>query len=539
MRLFRAILVYLILAVVSFAQEGSSPVYKLTGIVVDGSTGMALPRALVRVSGHAVLTAIDGSFSLDNLPPGKAQVMITKPGYLLRGDTGLARRQELAAITEIGPDTAQLSLKLLPEAVIFGQVKGDDDEPIEGAEVQALTFAPIDGYLRPRTIGLAHTDEDGNYRIAGLPAGEYNVTVQPGDLARKLLAATGHDERAYPVALYYPTAYEVDGAAPTALVPGQHQEINFALNTSPAYRVSGMIVRVGEWKQINQPSIVKGPGAWQPVLAPDSFDQASGKFEFRALPAGTYYIQVSGMDAQYQPIQNVQKLVVTHAITNLKLALRPGVDIPVVIRTDFIKSAGQHNCAGTLNGRPQYFDCFNSAIFDVQLIAEGEGREGNFIMNPDAAVLRGVPVGRYRVKVNLTSSDYYVESMRSGMQDLLRQPLTVGESAPPPIEMTVRDDAATLKVHVEGANESQQTTVLVVPEGEQPVIQTWSGGADKTMDFPSLAPGAYQVFAFDSIERLSYAEPGALDEYSAHAAKINLSSSGTATVSVDVVHVEE
>jgi hypothetical protein len=194
---------------------------------------------------------------------------------------------------------------------------------------------------------------------------------------------------------------------------------------------------------------------------------------------------------------------------------------------------------GTLNGKPHYFNCFDSALVAMHLIAEGRGREDNFIVDPESPVLRGVQMGRYRVKVDFTSPDYYIESMRSGMQDLLRQPFIVGESVPAPIEMTVRDDAATLKVHIEGAKESPQIAVLLVPDGEPPLIQMWSGGGDKTADFHSLAPGTYQVFAFDSLERLSYAEPGALDEYSNHAAKVDVASGGTTTVSVDVVHVEK
>lgn len=536
---FRAILVCLLLAIVSWGQEASTSLYKLSGNVIDGASGTALPRVLVRVSGRAVLTAIDGSFSFNDLPPGKVQVMVSKPGYFLPGDTGLQRRHDLAGTIDIGPNTSNLALKLLPEAVIFGQVAGDDGEPIERAEVQALTYAPIAGYLRPRTIALAQTDEDGNYRIAGLPKAEYYVTVKPGDRARRLLKATGKDNQGYPLFLFYPGAPEIDGAAPVYLLPGQHQEINFALNTKPAYAVSGKIVVVGEWRQINEPLIVKGPGRSQPILAPDSFDRPSGKFEFRALPAGTYALQVTGIDEQGQSIQGGQRLVVTHPIAHLKLALRPGVNIPVVIRTDFTKSAAHHNCAGSLNGKAYYFNCFDSAVAAMQFTAEGEGWNRNFIISPDSPLIHGLPIGLYRVTVNLTSPEYYVESMRSGAQDLLREQLLVGESVPPPIEITVRDNAATLKVQVEGSNESQEAGVLVVPEGEPPVVQWWSGGGDRTIEVRSLAPGAYQVFAFDSIDRLSYAEPGALDDYADRAAKVNLAAGGTATVSVEVAHVEE
>jgi hypothetical protein len=443
-------------------------------------------------------------------------------------------------MVEIGADTPQLSLKLLPEALIYGQVTGDDGEPIEGAEVQAFTLAPIDGYTRLMPIsGIEHTDEDGNFRIAGLSQGEYRVTVKPGDLARGLLKAIGHTDRAYPLVLYYPSIAGIEAAAPVTLVPGQHQEANFGLNSRPAFGVSGKIVAVGQWRQISQPWIVQGPEPWQQLVEADRFDQKSGEFEFRALPAGAYEIQVSGTDEQGRPTQNLYKLEVTHPVANLKLPLRPSVNIPVVIRTDFTKSAAQHNCVGTLNGKPHYFNCFDSALVAMHLIAEGRGREDNFIVDPESPVLRGVQMGRYRVKVDFTSPDYYIESMRSGMQDLLRQPFIVGESVPAPIEMTVRDDAATLKVHIEGAKESPQIAVLLVPDGEPPLIQMWSGGGDKTADFHSLAPGTYQVFAFDSLERLSYAEPGALDEYSNHAAKVDVASGGTTTVSVDVVHVEK
>ena len=78
---------------------------------------------------------------------------------------------------DVGPDTGKLILKLVPEAVIFGRVTGQDEEPLEAAVVQVLSLMSVEGRQQLFSFGEVRTDEDGNFRVAGLHPGRYCVAV--------------------------------------------------------------------------------------------------------------------------------------------------------------------------------------------------------------------------------------------------------------------------------------------------------------------------------------------------------------------------
>ncbi len=75
-------------------------------------------------------------------------------------------------------------------------------------------------------------------------------------------------------------------------------------------------------------------------------------------------------------------------------------------------------------------------------------------------MLENVAPGRYRVRVDTSLG--FVSSIESGGTDLQRQPLVVGAgAAPPPIEVTVRDDGAEVEGTIEGAGGSDTAGKLV------------------------------------------------------------------------------
>src|SRR5215472_16764089 len=125
----------------SLAQQGSNNLFKVEGAVVNSVTGRPIPRALVEMSGRAMLAGSEGEFSFDGIPPGQVQISVTKPGYFAPG-TKLHNGSASRAL-ELGPDTGRIILKLAPEAVIFGHVTGDDEEALEGASIEVLTSVSV------------------------------------------------------------------------------------------------------------------------------------------------------------------------------------------------------------------------------------------------------------------------------------------------------------------------------------------------------------------------------------------------------------
>jgi hypothetical protein len=525
-----------------FAQQQPKEQLKLEGIVINSATGKPLARALVQVNQRFMLTGPEGDFSFDGLPSLPVQVRATKPGYFPPGVKG-GRWSPLTV--EVGSDTGKVVLKLEPEAVITGRITDDDDGPVEGISVQVLAYSStIDGppQLLP-VSGGGSSDVDGNFRIAGLPAGRYYVVLHAGGVNRGIYGTRGQQRNeAYPPEIYYPGTPDLAAAGPINLTPGQRAEAPFSINLVPAYKVSGVVVASSDWKQVQRPVIVDV--ARQPLFTADSFDAKSGAFDFSALPAGTYTLRCNGVDTQDHWRFTDYKIVVAQAITNLRLALKPGVTVPVVFRSEFTKPRVVGACShGTRDGGTERSDCSDYPPARVELISTdspGQRFSTGFAPTANAAAtaIQGIAAGKYLVRAQPTLGGY-VQSLRSGSVDLLREELTVPEGGDvPPIEVVVRDDSATLAVKLHTEWPGQKAVVVVFPDGALMLSPNLKGATGSEMHFGPLAPGNYKVFAFDALDTVD-TSPATLARYSAKAAQVTVSANTQSSVIVDVIHVEE
>src|SRR5437660_5619738 len=146
----------------------------LQGSVVDSISGQPVPHALVKLtapSPRAALTDSAGRFQFEGLPAGSATLEAEKPGYL--GNDGQGSWSGNTSSYRLGPDAPPAVLKLLPEGVISGQVSDENGEPLEGFTVSVLLRAPQDKRLYPDQRHSAVTNDEGKFRIAGLPSGSF------------------------------------------------------------------------------------------------------------------------------------------------------------------------------------------------------------------------------------------------------------------------------------------------------------------------------------------------------------------------------
>jgi hypothetical protein len=525
----------------SSAQQYASKLYKLEGNVVNSVDGKPVPRALVQLSGRAALTGPEGEFSFDGVPAGRIPVSVTKPGYFNPGSK--MGGWPSGRIVDVGPGTGQIILKLSPEGVIFGSVTGKDDEPLEGTAIQVLTYVTIGGHRQLTSArGNVRTDEDGNFRVAGLVAGRYYVAVRTGNLSRRVLSAvTAEAREAYPAIVYYPGTTDLDAATPVDLAPGQHTETDFALALAPAFKFAGTVTASGEWKQVNPPMIVDELG--QPLFTPAEFSPQSGAFQFHAVPAGTYVVRLGGIDMQDHYTFTRRRLTLSRPIGDARLSLQPGIDIPVIVRMEFNKTHPPGSCSYSgPDGELHQSDCSDYPAAHVDLIADDAMRsqfstDYGPMKNPATFGLHGVPPGKYMVRAQPRFGGY-VRSLSSGNVDLLRQELVVPENGSvSPIEVALRDDSASLRVHVSAEKPGQQSIVLIFPEDvlfAEPQMMSSTGNAE--IQAGPLAPGRYRVFAFDSIDGLDYANPDVMARYESRSASVTVAANESASVSVDVIH---
>lgn len=541
MGIYRLLIVSLLLLASSSAQQ--KDLYKIEGVVVDSFTGKPLPRALVQIGGYGnvALSGPEGGFSFEGLSPGHVTAAVNKPGYFGagRGSDGAARVD-----IKVGPDTGKIVLKLAPEAIVTGRVTGPDEEPVEGATVQALAHRFMNGARRQlMVVSTAMTDDDGNFRLAGLRTGLYYVVAHGGTAHGVLGMQTAKSTQSYSPAVYYPGTADLAAAAVLDLTPGQRIETDFSLTLLPAYRLAGTLAAPAEWKRVNPPGILDALG--QPLFPANRFDPQSGAFEFRAIPAGSYTILLSGTDSHDLAQVSERQITVAKSVTDLKLTLSPGANIPVMVRNESSKPRPTGSCTTTLpNGQVRRSDCSDHPAAQVTLLSANSAFRQFATANgpaPDPSALRiqGVTAGKYIVRAQPTVGGY-VQSVRCGAQDLMQEELTVGEAAGVnPIEVVVRDDPATLRVVVDADPTEQQTVVVAIRDGvlsaiSSPIINTGNGIRSMT-----VAPGTYKVFAFDFYENIDFADPEALARYTSQAASVTVSANENGSVVVNVIHIGE
>src|ERR1700732_341833 len=136
------VLELLVLALFPFSGFGAqvsqgAASYAVRGTVVNSVTGEPVRGALVQIYANrqrSVLSGADGSFQFENVPAGTVNFNVQKPGFFSLQAIQSPRAQ--ATFATSGPDQPPVVVKLVPEGVISGRVRGDNGEPVESLLVQ-------------------------------------------------------------------------------------------------------------------------------------------------------------------------------------------------------------------------------------------------------------------------------------------------------------------------------------------------------------------------------------------------------------------
>lgn len=185
MRLWCAGVIVLLACVVAAAapMQGRSIAGRV--VAVD-QTGAVSPgsRAVVELAGgnlagtRAMLADRDGSFVFRGLAPGRYTVTTTKPGFLpgrYGAPAGSAAPGTPIVVTDAA-DVEDITIPLASGAVIAGIVFDHDGQPMYGASV-SLVRVPRAGAGIAEPFQRTRTDDRGEYRFFGLPAGRYLVAT--------------------------------------------------------------------------------------------------------------------------------------------------------------------------------------------------------------------------------------------------------------------------------------------------------------------------------------------------------------------------
>jgi hypothetical protein len=174
------------------------------------------------------------------------------------------------------------------------------------------------------------------------------------------------------------------------------------------------------------------------------------------------------------------------------------------------------------------------AEFGPRYGSQQVGERGSFSLE-----LQNIAPGIYGVEVN-PNGLFYVQSVASGAANLLDSDLSVPAGASPqPIEITLRDDAASLVGKVSLDNSPLNATILAFSEHASvpPILQsTDSSGA---FQLPFIPPGEYKILAVDHPEELEYRNPEVMRKYLLRTQEVTLFPGQTAKIELELVKVGE
>jgi hypothetical protein len=144
-----------------------SPRITISGKVIADDTGDPVRNARVELTGpqaaQVTLTDADGRFALTAPSGGRYSVAASKTGFA-RSDATLA----------IGAQAIEMRLRR--SVAISGRVLDEFGDPVSGARVAAQTQEQSSAE-RATPVATTDSDDRGDYRLAGLPAGTYVVSV--------------------------------------------------------------------------------------------------------------------------------------------------------------------------------------------------------------------------------------------------------------------------------------------------------------------------------------------------------------------------
>src|SRR5579875_486294 len=158
------------------------------GHIRDALTQEAIARASVQVreqqsgQGYFGISSSDGSFRIENIPPGQYRILASRYGYL-SAQYGARKPEQpgpLAVLTP-GQHLTGINIALTPQALVTGKVVDQDGDPVSYANVSLLARTWQRGRVRYWTRGGGNTNDAGEYRISAVSAGKYYVLVsRPG-----------------------------------------------------------------------------------------------------------------------------------------------------------------------------------------------------------------------------------------------------------------------------------------------------------------------------------------------------------------------
>jgi hypothetical protein len=516
------------------------------GRITAADSGRPLRRVQVRLTApeltepRSTSTNLQGAYEFADLPAGRYTLSVSRTGYLSL-QYGQRRPGESPKPLQVSDGQAvdKLDFALPRSGVISGRLSDETGDAFAGVAVYAMQTQFFQGRrsLVPVSSGGVRSDDAGQYRIVGLPPGDYVVMAT----VRETWTTDGKEKQVFAYApSYFPGTATATEATRVKVGIGQEVgAIDISLQPMRAATLSGTALASDgtplSGGNISLSQEIVGPGFMSMMSMGGTTIAADGSWKLREVPPGEFQLTARSASNRDKPTETgAMTLFVQGAdMEGIVLSADPGGTLtgrlvtdngsPLPVSRGTLRVTGQTTVPGRRSqGVP---------IGDTNGVV---GSEGDF-------TLKGVS-GPSMLRVSPLPPGWAIKSVEVGDKDYVDTPLEItgGRQVDGArIVLSNRFPTLTGQIADEKGNPAEGTVLLFPGDASKWVEAAGtlrSARPDQAGRFKleSIRPGDYFAVALDYVQQWQVNDPEFLEDLREKATKVTLEEGQSAELALKI-----
>jgi hypothetical protein len=576
---------------VAIGRRGQPPPGALPAPVAGRGATPALPPI------PAVTTDDKGKFVVPDLDNGAYTVQVTANGYVARPYGLQAISSTVSPVASPvnvmgGQPTKDINVVLTPAANISGRIRDSSDQPIVNVSVQLLRYTyNYQGQRSYQSAGTTRTDDHGEYRMYWVTPGRYYLLVGRPSTGSNAYGeflvgdsrgggANGNEVPSVLGYAFYPGVQEIANARTIDMQAGADlQSVDLTLVTKPrTFKVRGKIIDSRNGQPPPRAGVFVAP-PMQGLGQDDSFfisDSASpnyngktGTFEIKDLLPGPYSIVAMVTDTPLPGVRGpvgrssamVPVTIGSTDVDNLTISVEPAGSIPgrVSIEGQLPAQMSMERLRVQLvpvgNAQSSLSSVLSNAFYQnsqTNVAADGKFRLVNVVPGEYRVEFGGFPVNASAGPNNPAGTQYigtmqtgnaYIKDAQLDGADAFNVPLRFSGSVNNGLDVVLAFGSGRVEGTVTDGRSQPVTAGMVVAVPDRLRFRTDlyrpaaidPGGK---FTFPSLPPGDYRIFAWESVEANGWFDPDLLARSEGRAHSVHVAEMSTQTISMQIIPAE-